>query len=554
MKSFVYLSLILMLLAVIGVSSSEKSSEDLFASIFAPSSCARACWYGIEPGVTTEEELQRKLAELNLTYTTKDIFQGKSYFLISGIYELPFIEDGYDTPRIDVANGIAAYIVLPVHIPLDVIQATWGLPSKIERSWGISILYRNKGLYFYAEKDTDYADHVTMAASDVLAQTYVIPVEDGGPPPMSSCEGVSEAICGFVSPTFPQVLKDTFTPASCEHACWLGIEPDVTTEQEALDILVANGLIPDEIQELRAASFKVEPNFPFIGELFNSGMVRFAYGRVDQIELPVNITLNQIKSAYGIPDRIIDCVDDVFQIVYASEGLVFETSDPNPDQIFRMYITNDHWLSLEYVPQPPFTSLLKDCSQALFLCDLLPSSDAQALRDMLLPADCIQACFYGLQPGITTREELEAFLAEYQLVPHVLFPQSPDDTQYQWDLPAQTPFQELGRGETFFVEGKLVYIVLTIDIPLSVIYEVFGYADEVKTYDDWVILRYKTRGIDIVLTQGSNFTRTLFVSLVVPYSKHQSYIGYLPSEPVDQPCSSYGVFPCIAPTATPMSR
>lgn len=101
----------------------------------------------------------------------------------------------------------------------------------------------------------------------------------------------------------------------------------------------------------------------------------------------------------------------------------------------------------------------------------------------------------------------------------------------------------------------MVYIVLTLDIPLSVVYEVFGYPNQVRTYDDrWIILHYKTLGVDIVLTQASNLTRTLFVSLAAPHSKHQSYIGYLPSETVDQPCSSYGTFPCIAPTATPMPK
>jgi WD40 repeat protein len=178
-------------------------------------------------------------------------------------------------------------------------------------------------------------------------------------------------------------------------------------------------------------------------------------------------------------------------------------------------------------------------------------SDVQALREMLFPANCTQACFFGMQPGITTREEFEVFLDQNRLVPHILFPESPDDTQYQWDLPAQTAFQSQGRGETFFIAGKMTYLVLTLDIPLSVVYEVFGYPDRVKTYEGWIILHYETLGVDIVVTQASNLSRTLFVSLAAPHSKHQSYIGYLPSEPVDQPCSTYGTFPCVAPTATP---
>jgi hypothetical protein len=182
------------------------------------------------------------------------------------------------------------------------------------------------------------------------------------------------------------------------------------------------------------------------------------------------------------------------------------------------------------------------------------SSDAQALKDMLFPATCIQACFFGMQPEVTTRQQFETFLNQNQITPYIVSPNDLDNTHYQWDLPSQTVFkpQSGSIGQVIFKQGKIVRITLPLDIPLSEVYEVFGSPDTVTNYDDRVItLIYKELGAAITLSRQSNHTRTLDVILASATSKYESFLAQPPGELVNHTCNSYGAFPCIAPTATP---
>ncbi|MBZ0279806.1 MAG: WD40 repeat domain-containing protein [Anaerolineae bacterium] len=103
-------------------------------SIFNPPSCAVSCWLGIEPGITTQAQVQTILSNLNIEYTVNPasmppIGTGEQ----DGIYNfvppgMPFINSSKSV-SIHFYNGIVVLIQIFVNIPSPVIIAEYGAPD-----------------------------------------------------------------------------------------------------------------------------------------------------------------------------------------------------------------------------------------------------------------------------------------------------------------------------------------------------------------------------------------------------------------------------------------
>lgn len=139
-----------------------------------------------------------------------------------------------------------------------------------------------------------------------------------------------------------QSLRELLTDIKCPSSCYLGIIPGITTQTEFEHILIQNHIkaVPSPIGpagKLLIYSFAVnDPN----GFIINGGdgiYVDVTANKVDQITLLLtNVTVQDILSLYGSPDAVTGKSGNL--IIYKSQGLVFSTSQENPNQIEVVYL------------------------------------------------------------------------------------------------------------------------------------------------------------------------------------------------------------------------
>jgi Tol biopolymer transport system component len=128
-------------------------------------------------------------------------------------------------------------------------------------------------------------------------------------------------------------LRSVFNPPGCQHPCWLGIQPSVTTRTQAESILTANGMT-FETRDLTGNPLPgnlalrfIPPNtLPFINNASNQagGVIYFADNIVTMIDLPVTIPIATITSEYGNPHQVIRFTDTSYWMVYPANGMLFD--------------------------------------------------------------------------------------------------------------------------------------------------------------------------------------------------------------------------------------
>jgi hypothetical protein len=183
------------------------------------------------------------------------------------------------------------------------------------------------------------------------------------------------------------------------------------------------------------------------------------------------------------------------------------------------------------------------------------SPQGQALYDLFFNANCQALCFLGVESLITTEQELIDWLVAQNLQFSV--DTSGPVTIVYW----QPPDRQFLLSQTWVLTtvpgGVVEHIVADIDVPVKVVFEVFGSPDQV-TIDD-VIGDYDTAYLHYLVYQDLGLAfmagdfpydgTTTFFSLSWPGNGF-TWSELPPGEPLTQTCTTYGVPPCIAPTAT----
>lgn len=176
-------------------------------------------------------------------------------------------------------------------------------------------------------------------------------------------------------------------------------------------------------------------------------------------------------------------------------------------------------------------------------------SDADKLR-ALFGNDCIQACFLGIEPDITTLASLEIIL-QNQGVTYSKIGEA-GDFIVQWALTGYEFIPNESHISVIFSENVVVKLIVTLDAPLISVYEVFGQPYQVFRHNEnqsRYILSYPNYGLVFTVLQSNTSTTFTLVSesRTIKYSEIFNPNG----EPITQSCTTFGVPPCIAPTATP---
>jgi hypothetical protein len=98
-------------------------------------------------------------------------------------------------------------------------------------------------------------------------------------------------------------LRDILSSQDCERACWLGIEPGVTSKEQVKNILENAEVNFDEVPLPDPKKNTVYDLF-FPGSNDNVGALAISGETVSQITLPLDVCIARIVNEYGVPAEV----------------------------------------------------------------------------------------------------------------------------------------------------------------------------------------------------------------------------------------------------------
>jgi hypothetical protein len=187
---------------------------------------------------------------------------------------------------------------------------------------------------------------------------------------------------------------------------------------------------------------------------------------------------------------------------------------------------------------------------ALNLSITTAQSDADKLR-ALFGEDCLTACFMGIRIGLSTLSEVESMLQQEDIA----YVKNIYETisTIEWELPPHeflTYGQELPIILVSFSNQVALKIIAPLNAPITAVIEVFGSPTYVTENRGRQTLTYPQYGITFVVESSVSTVETFAVYVDLPTNPNAEFV-VLDGEPINQTCLSYGVPPCIIPTATP---
>lgn len=180
-------------------------------------------------------------------------------------------------------------------------------------------------------------------------------------------------------------------------------------------------------------------------------------------------------------------------------------------------------------------------------------TEADILR-ALFGDECLMPCFMGIELDVMTMQDAINFLEAN----HITFYQEEfgEVTSVSWEAKYQTLVNDhphvLNITRLEFYQGSLYKLESPINVRIADIFEVFGYPDRVVHEDNMYFYLYSDIGLIFMVIDSPTISSEYAVRLISTLPDYpNSYILNPPGEPVTQTCVTYGVPPCIAPTATP---
>jgi WD40 repeat protein len=179
-------------------------------------------------------------------------------------------------------------------------------------------------------------------------------------------------------------LREVLSAPGCVRACWLGIEPGVTTVDQFKDILSNQGITwnlipnygtptPDPVSGVYFWIFS--PSIPFAHQHDEQyGTMAYENYVVDKLNLPLGVPISVVVEAYRQPTQILVQEEKYFMLTYPDKGLVFQVSLPFSSEITSSVwlVTNEslHWLFLDRADVLP----LEACVEPVMICQLIPAT------------------------------------------------------------------------------------------------------------------------------------------------------------------------------------
>ncbi len=175
------------------------SSESVtLRDVLSDEGCQQACFMGIEPGVTTQAELEIILDELNITYQISPIgLSGHASVYSFRLNDVPpFIRNDYDV-GIGVGDGMVDQIVIPLQdSPTETILSLYGAPTRIADAGSITLAYPTSGIAFAVSRN----NNSEVAFASILDEEGITNIFIESYPIMPPCTEPAE-ICRIATAT-----------------------------------------------------------------------------------------------------------------------------------------------------------------------------------------------------------------------------------------------------------------------------------------------------------------------------------------------------------------
>lgn len=271
--------ILLLMLISAGIVQSQSNAEYL-RNLLSDNSCLNLCWMGIEPSVTTEADLKSILTANQIDYQVTQNDEMKD-FVISG-YQHPLVAlEKQDAIVIFVENEVVSAITISLKSLTfsDVLNELRTPENFSDKPNSIHINYPQHRLSFSVLR----SDHASIV--DVVIATQET-INEFGEIPFVPCTE-STQLCELSQSLHDATeIHDAITDEACQHSCWLEIEPGITTEDELIEILDANGYVY-EIDETPFFAYLVEwMDAAFLVE--DSGVrISIDHGVVSQISFQI---------------------------------------------------------------------------------------------------------------------------------------------------------------------------------------------------------------------------------------------------------------------------
>ena len=183
------------------------------------------------------------------------------------------------------------------------------------------------------------------------------------------------------------------------------------------------------------------------------------------------------------------------------------------------------------------------------------TSESNQLRELLTDSACPRACFFDIQTGVTTQQQVQNILAGLNITYEVYAGQSNNDEPngtYNWIPPTSTPFTTGGQVILHFSNGIARQMLISMNVSVTTVLETFGNPVTMAETDDTYFLEYADLGLVFTVSSRTDPTKVNQAILTAdPAINNRFRDGTYGTSPVNQPCSTYGTPPCIAPTAVP---
>lgn len=348
-------------------------------ALLSPADCIRTCFIGIQPGITTLDEFKTILADRGITYLLNSLDgtePNANFEWRIPLAGLGFTSGAYNSTFVNTAfsKGIVRQMVIGLDIPIQTIITAYGQPPEyVSRSNTYYLVYPQHKIIFQAIS-TDSTENVTATFlfDDNAFDDFM---NDSGLTPVAICSELTN-ICAVhtATPTAtPAVsLRSIFNPPSCAVACWLGIEPGVTTQADLESILSGLNIQYDVSPiglEGNTFDYSFNPNneWPYVGNNQGSIGILVGDGVVFQMIVPLaDVPIDTILDQYGPPDGIVGPSENRL-LLYASYGLAFFVSRTDSTVVTSAWFSTQDGIVYAFVDNLNYPDI-QPCTQPANLC------------------------------------------------------------------------------------------------------------------------------------------------------------------------------------------
>jgi hypothetical protein len=400
--TFAILSLLMLTLSLniaLAQTPGPQELQDLLNNI----SCQQACFMGIEPGRTTQTQVKNYFSTADIQYQIFAGIQGDDEG--NGIYywgldpSTEFFNPAYNlSSAIVFSNSVVRQIELVLTVPTSVILATYGNPVfvlKADHGSYYYMVYPNNNIVFQIDTafSSQNANLIFLVTDDALVKSFI------NDSPLQPCVNPAD-ICSIANTT-PQItatatltslptLTPTITPVTpvlsagsvqqnqtgqnptlrsllhspgCQTACFLGIQPGVTSQTQ-LENNLSNLNIMYEVSTASVTSFYNFDASSVSSSLISSeipALIIVGVDTVSEINIPLNgVMASDVTNMYGMPSLVANFGGGGSNyLVYPAQGLVFVESSQG--DIVLVIIRSRQGIS-SYTNGAPCTSISPLCS------------------------------------------------------------------------------------------------------------------------------------------------------------------------------------------------